>query len=396
MSQQGLKKNIKQFMLLVIVNGFVGGMVGLERSIIPRLASESFQVNATTALLSFIVSFGISKAIANYYTGKLADRWGRRNLLIAGWIIGLPVPMIIIGADVWSMITLANILLGINQGLTWSSTVVMKIDLVGPKNRGLAMGINESAGYLAVGATAFFTSWLAAEYGVRPVPFYLGIAYALSGLILTVLWVKDTADYVKMEGQKSTAITHEKVFYKTTISDPDLSSITQAGMINNLNDGMLWGLLPMLLMNYGFDIINSGKLIAIYPLVWGLGQILTGPLSDRFKIKPILFWGMLLQAISIFGIVYSHNFIGQVIAGVGMGVGTALVYPTFLAALSKYTHPEQRAEVIGVFRFWRDSGYAIGALLTGILSDFFGLQTSILIVGCLTLLSALIVRMRME
>lgn len=378
------------------MNAFVGGMVGLERTIIPEIAEGEFGLAAKTAILSFIVVFGISKAITNYYTGAFANRFGRRNLLIAGWLIGLPVPILLIFAESWNLVILANVLLGINQGLTWSSTVVMKIDLVGEKNRGLAMGLNESAGYLAVGITAFLTGWLAAEYGLRPVPFYMGIGFAVVGLTLSWLFVKDTAHHVAAESTDSNQPKLQNIFAETTWRHPNLGSISQAGLVNNLNDGMIWGLFPVLLISKTFTLEQVGQIVAIYPLVWGLGQLITGKMADVFPKKNLLFIGMLLQGVVIVMMIFASTFLQFAVLSFVLGLGTALVYPTFLAAIAENTHPVQRAESIGVFRLWRDLGYAVGAILTGLIADFYDLEAAVLAIGFLTVLSALIILIRMK
>lgn len=392
----GLKENWKQFSLLVIINGFVGGMIGLERTVLPQLAEADFGITAKSAILSFIVVFGISKAITNYYTGAFANKIGRKNLLVIGWLIGLPVPLILIYATNWNWIIAANILLGINQGLTWSSTVVMKIDLVGNRNRGLAMGLNESAGYLAVGIVAFLTGWIASEYGVRPYPFYLGIGFAVAGLLTSYFLVTDTVHHVNSETKASQAKKLKNVFRETTWSNPNLSSITQAGLVNNLNDGMIWGLFPILLANKGFSLVEVGKMVAIYPIIWGLGQLVTGKLADILVKKTMLFWGMLIQGIAIITMVFATSFTQFAILSILLGIGTAVVYPTFLAAIADYTHPQQRAKSIGVFRLWRDLGYAIGAILTGLTADFFGVHNSILIIGLITMISSVVIKSRMD
>jgi MFS family permease len=394
--EQGLRKNWKQFTLLVIINGFVGGMVGLERSILPELAKTEFDLAVKTALLSFIVVFGITKALSNYFAGAFANQIGRKNLLVIGWVFALPVPIILMYAPSWNWIIGANVLLGINQGLSWSSTVVMKIDLVGHKNRGLAMGINESAGYVAVGLTALFTGLIAARYGLRPYPFYLGIGFSILGLISSWLLVKDTAAHVVSEQITSSLKPMGNVFASTTWKHPNLGSITQAGLTNNLNDGMVWGILPLLLASKGFSIAEIGSIVAIYPLVWGLSQLLTGKLGDLFPKKPLLFYGMLIQGLSILGLVYADSHLSFVLLSVLLGLGTAVVYPTFLAAIADNTHPSERANSIGVFRLWRDLGYAFGAVITGIIADQFSLQAALGSVGLLTVLSALILAKRMN
>ena len=392
----GLKENWKQFTLLVIVNGFVGGMVGLERTILPQIAEVDFGIAVKTAILSFIIVFGISKAITNYYTGAFANKIGRKNLLVIGWLLGIPVPLILIYATDWSWIIAANILLGVNQGLTWSSTVVMKIDLVGEKNRGLAMGLNESAGYLAVGIVAFLTGWLASEYGLRPYPFYLGIGFAIIGLLTSYFLIKDTVHHVNSETKVSQVKKLKNIFRETTWTNPNLGSITQAGLVNNLNDGMIWGLLPILSVSKGFSLTEVGKLVAIYPVIWGLGQLITGKLADMLVKKSMLFWGMTLQGIAITVMVFATSFTQFTLLGIVLGLGTAVVYPTFLAAIADYTHPEQRANSIGVFRLCRDLGYAIGAILTGITADFFGVEMAVILIGLITIGSGLIITLRMR
>ena len=392
----GLKENWKQFSILVIVNAFVGGMVGIERSILPQIAADEFGMLVKTAILSFIVVFGITKAITNYYTGVLANKVGRKNLLIIGWIIAIHIPFILMYAPNWNWIVFANVLLGINQGLTWSSTVVMKIDLVGEKNRGLAMGINESAGYLAVGGVAFLTGWIASEYGLRPYPFYLGVGFAILGLIASWLLVKDTIHHLKSEQTVSKVPLLSNVFWETTWKNPNLGSVSQAGLVNNLNDGMVWGLFPLLLATRGFSIEEIGIIVAVYPSVWGLGQLFTGKLADLFQKKLLLFWGMFLQALALLVMLKATSFSHFVLLSVVLGLGTALVYPTFLAAVADYTHPTQRAKSIGIFRLWRDLGYAVGAVITGIIADTLGLLTSVGTIASLTLISALIILIRMN
>jgi MFS family permease len=394
--QLGLKENWKQFTLLVIINAFVGGMIGLERTILPEIADIEFEIAAKTAILSFIIVFGVVKAITNYYTGALANKLGRKNLLTLGWLIGLPIPFILIYAQSWNWIIFANVLLGINQGLTWSSTVVMKIDLVGEKNRGFAMGLNESAGYLAVGGVAFLTGWIASEYGIRPYPFYMGIGFAFIGLISSWLFVKDTAYHVNIETKSNKIPILKNVFLDTTWRHTNLGSISQAGLVNNLNDGMVWGLFPILLATKNFDLEQIGKIVALYPIVWGLGQLFTGKMADHFNKKNMLFWGMLVQGIALLIMIFASTFFHFAILSIILGIGTAIVYPTFLAAISDYVHPQQRAESIGVFRLWRDLGYAVGALLTGILADSLGINWAVGFIGFLTILSAIIILIRMQ
>jgi MFS family permease len=391
----GLRENWQQFTLLIIVNAFVGGMVGLERSIIPQLAESEFGMTSKSAILSFITAFGFTKAFTNYFTGRWANRMGRKNLLLMGWFLAIPIPILIIYAPNWNWVVFANILLGMSQGLTWSSTVVMKIDLVGEKNRGLAMGLNEFAGYLAVGIVAFLTGYIAQNYAIRPYPFYLGIVISIFGLFFTIFWIKDTHQFVSQETKNSRIIPHKNIFLATTFQDKTLSSITQAGLVNNLNDGMIWGLLPILLIQQNLDNQAIGIITALYPSVWGIGQLFTGKLADIYPKKQMLFWGMFLQGIAIICLIISPLFF--VLAGLSvlLGFGTALVYPTFLAMIAQETHPQQRAECMGVFRLWRDLGYAFGAIISGIIADFWGLDLAILSVGILTLISAVVIQVRM-
>ena len=396
MAQLGLRENWQQFSLLVLINAFVGGMVGLERTLLPEIAEADFGIASKTAILSFIVVFGITKAITNYYTGFFADKIGRRNLLLLGWVISLPIPFILIYAPNWSWIVGANILLGIQQGLCWSSTVVMKIDLVGSKNRGFAMGLNESAGYLAVGLVAFFTGWVAAEYGLRPYPFYIGIGLSVAGLLGTLFFVKDTMHHVAAEKASSQVPLLKRVFWETTWAHPNLGSISQAGLINNLNDGLVWGIFPLLLASKGFSIEKIGLIVSIYPTVWGLGQLITGKLADHLPKKDMLTWGMLLQGVALIWLARANTYLEFISLSVILGVGTAIVYPTFLAAIADNTHPTQRAQSIGVFRLWRDLGYAVGAILTGVLADLFGVPLSILAIGGLTVLSGVLIWFRMQ
>lgn len=394
--QLGLKENWKQFSLLVLINAFVGGMVGLERTIIPQIAEADFGLAAKTAILSFIVVFGVTKAMTNYYTGALANRFGRKNLLVFGWLLALPVPLLLIYAPDWNWIIAANIFLGVSQGLTWSSTVVMKIDLVGEKDRGFAMGLNEFAGYVALAAIAFLTGWIASNYGLRPYPFYIGIGMAVVGLSLSWLFVRDTQHHVKLEAKASTVPLLKSIFWDTSWKHKNLGSITQAGLVNNLNDGMVWGLFPLLLVSKGFDLHETGIVVAMYPAVWGFGQLYAGKLADKYCKKTLLFIGMFLQGIALLGMIWADSFFAFISLSSLLGIGTAVVYPTFLAAISDYTHPDQRPESIGVFRLWRDLGYAIGAILTGLIADQFGLTAPILAIGLLTVGSSLIIKFRMN
>jgi len=394
--QLGLKENWKQFTLLVIINAFVGGMVGLERSILPRIAEVEFHIAAKTAILSFIIVFGIVKALTNYFTGVLANKIGRKNLLTIGWLFAVPVPFMLMSADSWNWIIAANVLLGINQGLTWSSTVIMKIDLVGEKQRGFAMGLNEFAGYIAVAIVAFLTGWIASEYGLRPYPFYIGIVLSLSGLFGSLFFIKDTQHHIAQETTTSTVPKLENIFWETTWKNKNLGSVTQAGLINNLNDGMAWGILPILLASKGFGIANIGIITAIYPAVWGLGQLFTGKMADYFCKKDLLFIGMFLQGIALVGLIFAQSFTHFIVLSSILGLGTAMVYPTFLATVAENTNPTDRAHSLGIFRLWRDMGYAIGAILTGIIADMFGTSAAILLIGVLTISSALIIYFRMN
>ncbi len=391
----GLKENWFQFSVLILVNAFVGGMVGLERSILPQIAEKELGIDSKTAILSFIIAFGIIKAITNYFTGKLANSFGRKNLLILGWVIALPIPFLLIYAESWNVVIFANILLGINQGLCWSSTVVMKIDLVGEKDRGLAMGLNEFSGYFAVGLIAFLTSVIAENYGLRPYPFYLGIAISVLGLLVSILIVKDTRTHVAVEQEKNTSKKIDNIFLDTTFKNPNLSATTQAGLVNNLNDGMIWGLLPVLLLTQNFTLQDIGIIVGVYPTVWGLSQLFTGRFADIYSNKKILFLGMLLQGIAIILLAYTSTKSIYILLCIILGLGTALVYPTFLVVIANNSNPSQRAESIGVFRLWRDLGYAIGALLSGIIADIFGIPYAIISIGIVTIASSIIIQLRM-
>jgi len=394
--QLGLKENWKQFWLLVFINALVGGMIGLERTLLPEIASKEFHLTSTSVILSFIIVFGLCKAFTNYFTGALANRFGRKKLLVFGWLIGIPVPFILMYADSWNWIVFANILLGINQGLTWSSTVVMKIDLVGEKERGFAMGLNEFAGYGMLGLVAFATSSIADKYGLRPYPFIIGIVFVILGTLLSWLFVKDTSGHVQKETQQNSSIPLLKnVFKETSLLNKNLGSVTQAGLINNLNDAMMWGIMPVLLAGKNFTIEQIGIITAIYPAVWGLGQLITGKLADIYCKKDLLFWGMLLQGIAIMLLLFANNITHYITISVILGTGTAIVYPAFLASIAEDTNPQQRAKSLGVFRFWRDLGYVLGALLTGVFTDFFSIAFSIAFIGILTILSSFVIIYRM-
>jgi MFS family permease len=394
----GLRENWQQFSLLVLINAFVGGMVGLERTIVPLLAQQEFGLASRTIALSFIVSFGVVKAFANLFAGRFSDRIGRKQILVVGWLFGLPVPIIIMLAPSWDWIVLANVLLGINQGLCWSTTVIMKIDLVGPARRGLAMGLNEAAGYLAVAGAALASGYLAATYGLRPEPFYLGVVFAVAGLVLSLLFVQESRGHARYEAALQsgsavppTAPSFGEIFKLTSWKDRRLFAVSQAGLVNNLNDGMAWGLFPLFFTAAGLPINQVAILAAIYPAVWGLGQLGTGALSDHVGRKPLITGGMMLQALGIFVIVATAGFLPWASGAVLLGLGTAMVYPTLLATIGDVAHPDWRASAVGVYRLWRDGGYAIGALLAGIVADLLGLRWAIGAVGVLTLASGAVV-----
>lgn len=392
----GLKENWKQFTLLVIINAFVGGMVGLERALLPEIAKDQFHIATKTAILSFIIVFGIVKAITNYFTGSLANKFGRKNLLTIGWLFAIPVPFILMYAPNWNWIIIANVLLGINQGLTWSSTVVMKIDLVGEKQRGFAMGLNEFAGYISVAVVAFLTGWMAGQYGLRPYPFYIGIVLSLLGFFGSWLLIKDTGHHVAKEASSNNIPRLKNIFWDTTWKNKNLGSVTQAGLVNNLNDGMVWGIFPILLAQKHFTLEQIGIVTAIYPGVWGLGQLVTGKMADHFCKKNMLFTGMFLQGLALLIMPWAETMTHFIVLSVVLGWGTAMVYPTFLATVAANTNPMDRAKSLGIFRFWRDAGYAIGAILTGIIADALGINASIIAVGALTVVSATIIQYRMK
>jgi len=396
----GLRENWQQFSLLVLINAFVGGMVGLERTLVPLIGSETFQLASTAAVTSFIVSFGIVKAFTNLISGQLADSWGRKKTLVLGWAVGLPVPFLIMWAPAWGWIVAANVLLGINQGLSWSMTVIMKVDLVGPRQRGLAVGLNEFAGYLAVGVTAFLTGYLATIYGLRPVPFYLGIGYAAAGLILSVALVRDTREHVALERRQhprvESPLSFGDVFMRTSLTDRHLFAASQAGLVNNLNDGMSWGIFPLFFAAARLGVERIGILKGIYPAIWGILQVVTGPLSDRWGRKGLIAAGMWVQAIGLFTVAGFDSFGWWLLGSVLLGLGTAMVYPCLLAAVSDAADPSWRARALSVYRFWRDLGYAIGALTAGLLAAIFGFAWTIAAIGALTFVSGVIVARLMQ
>ena len=403
----GLTENIGQFSLLVLINAFVGGMVGLERTVLPLIAERDFGIASNSAILSFIISFGVVKALSNLIAGRYSDRIGRKKLLIYGWLFGIPVPFLIIWAPSWTVITFANVLLGINQGLCWSTTVIMKIDLVGPKRRGFAMGLNEFAGYGAVALAALASGYLASIYGLRPVPFYLGIAFAVLGLFLSLTVVRDTTAHASEEARlhhdPQTQPTFKEVFIQTSYRNPTLFSASQAGLVNNLNDGMAWGLFPLFFAAHDLGVESIAILVAIYPAVWSVLQIATGAVSDRSGRKSMIVIGMWMQAAGILLVAATPTLAGSqagkfslwIVGSVLLGVGTALVYPTLLAAIGDVVHPAWRASAVGVYRLWRDLGYAVGALLSGAVADLFGLTWAIVVVAILTFASGVITALRM-
>nr|WP_083706371.1 MFS transporter [Arthrobacter sp. QXT-31] len=400
----GLRQNTAQFILLVAVNALVGGTLGQERTVLPLLANQVFLQDLYTSALTYILAFGLAKAATNYFAGTLSDRYGRKPVLVAGWLIALPVPVMLILGPSWGWIVAANVILGISQGLTWSTTVIMKMDLVGPSRRGLAMGLNEAAGYLGVAGTAVTTGYIAADYGLRPGPFLLGAAYIALGLGLSVLAVKETRDFARLESAGHAAaradahaeLGNRQIFTLTSFRDKSLSSVSQAGMVNNLNDGLAWGLFPLLFAAGGLTIGTIGILAAVYPAVWGAGQLVTGALSDRYGRKPLIVAGMLIQAAALGMIAVGTGFGIWLTGAILLGAGTAMVYPTLLAAIGDVAHPAWRARSVGIYRLWRDGGFAVGALLSGVLADAYGIPAAVAVVGALTALSGIIVALRMR
>jgi MFS family permease len=396
----GLRENAAQFTLLVVINAFVGAMIGMERSILSPLAEQEFHLVARTAVLSFIVVFGLSKAITNYVAGRLADRVGRKHVLVAGWLVAVPVPFMLMWGPSWNWILAANLLLGISQGLTWSTTVIMKIDLVGASRRGLAMGLNEFAGYVAVAGAALATGWIAARTGLRPEPFYPGVIFVALGLGLSLLVVRETSYHVALASTLSPSPadrpTAHDVFRRTTWADRNLSTISHVGLVNNLNDGMAWGLFPLLFATANMSLDRIGALAAIYPATWGVTQLATGALSDRLGRKWLIVSGMWTQALGIGVVIRSTTFIGFATGAALLGIGTAMVYPTLLAAIGDVALPSWRASAVGVYRLWRDLGYAIGALVAGVTADAIGLSAAMWLVAGITLLSGVVAAVRMD
>jgi len=397
----GLRANLAQFSLLVGVNALVGGMLGQERTVLPLLATHVFHLTAVTAALTFIVAFGLTKALTNFAAGPLSDRFGRKPVLVAGWLAASPVPLLLIWAPSWGWVILANVLLGINQGLAWSMTVNMKIDLVGPVRRGLAMGLNEAAGYGALAVTAYLTGFVAQHAGLRPQPFFFGVAYAGLGLGLSVFLVRETRGHARFEGDATGGrsgqprISMRQIFIETSLRERALSASCAAGLTNNLNDGMAWGLFPLFFTQRGLSLAQTGVLVALYPLVWGVGQLGTGALSDRIGRKRLIAWGLAVQAGSLGLIALGQGFAVWAIGAIGLGVGTAMAYPTLLAAVGDVAHPAWRASAVGVYRLWRDAGFVAGALLSGAVADLFGLVAAIWVVAGITAAGAAIVAVRM-
>lgn len=398
----GIRQNLAQFSLLVVVNAFVGAMVGMERSILPAIAEEEFQLAARSAILSFIVLFGISKALTNYFAGRFSDTYGRKIVLITGWLVAAPVPFVLMWAPTWSWVLFANVLLGISQGLTWSTTVIMKIDLAGPEKRGLAMGLNEFAGYFAVAGAALATGFVASNWGLRPEPFYLGIGFVACGLLLSFFLVRETKHFADHEAslhggtEQAGLPSQREIFWRTSLTDRNLSSVSQAGLVNNLNDGMAWGLFPIFFAAHGMTLRQIGWLAATYPAVWGIGQLYTGALSDRIGRKGLIVGGMWLQGTAIAVLTVSNSFSGFATGAVLLGAGTAMVYPTLLAAIGDVAHPAWRASAVGVYRLWRDLGYAVGAILAGLVADLFGIAMSMWLIAGLTFMSGVVVLIRMR
>jgi len=403
----GLRANLAQFSLLVAVNALVGGMLGQERTVLPLLAAREFHLTAYTAALTYILAFGVAKAATNYFAGTWSDRYGRKPVLVTGWLVALPVPLLLIWAPSWGWVVVANVFLGVSQGLTWSTTVIMKIDLVGPARRGFAMGLNEAAGYGAVAATALATGYIAANHGLRPQPFYLGVVFAALGLGLSALAVRETRGHAHLEASQHVVradgrhdhlhgdLDNRAVFSQTSFREPALSAASQAGMVNNLNDGLAWGLFPVLFAAAGLSVTRIGVLVAIYPAVWGVAQLFTGALSDRIGRKGLIVTGMLVQSLGLALVAVAGTFAGWAVASAVLGAGTAMVYPTLLAAVGDVAHPAWRARAVGVYRLWRDGGFAIGAVLAGVFADLWGIRAAIWVVAAITAASGLVVTLRM-
>ncbi|MEU0313572.1 MFS transporter [Nocardioides sp. NPDC006273] len=403
----GLRANAAQFTLLVAINALVGGMVGQQQTVLPLLAEREFGLTGYTFIFTYVIAFGIAKAGANYFAGTWSDRYGRKPVLIAGWLVAIPVPLMLIWAPSWGWVVAANVLLGINQGLTWSTTVIMKIDLVGPRQRGLAMGLNEAAGYGAVALTSLAAGYLAAHYGLRPVPFLLGLSYTALALGLSTLAVKETRGHARAEavGHVPRAdglhdhlhgdLNNREVFVQTSFRERALSSASQAGLVNNLNFGLSWGLFPLLFATAGLPVAQIGVLFALYPAVWGIGQLLTGALSDRWGRKRLISVGMVVQASALAVIAATDTFAWWAAGTMLLGAGTAMVYPTLLAAIGDVAHPIWRGRAVGIYRVWRDLGYAVGALMGGVVADLWSLRAAVWTAAAISAVSALVVAVRM-
>ena len=403
----GLRANAAQFTLLVAINALVGGMVGQQQTVLPLLAKDEFGLTGYTFIFTYVVAFGITKAAANYFAGTWSDRYGRKPVLIVGWLFAVPVPLMLIWAPSWGWVVAANVLLGINQGLTWSTTVIMKIDLVGPGQRGLAMGLNEAAGYGAVALTSLAAGYLAAEHGLRPAPFLLGLSYTALALGLSTLAVRETRGHAQAEAANHVArpdgrhdhlhgeLSNRAVFAQTSLREPALSSASQAGLVNNLNFGLSWGLFPLLFAGSGMSVGRIGVLFALYPAVWGVGQLFTGALSDRWGRKHLITAGMLTQASALVVIATANSFAPWATGTILLGAGTSMVYPTLLAAIGDVAHPAWRGRAVGIYRVWRDLGYAVGALMGGVVADLWGLRAAVWVAAAITLASALVVAVRM-
>ncbi|WP_375756294.1 MFS transporter [Corallococcus exercitus] len=398
----GLRENLGQFSLLVVVNAFVGAMVGMERTLLPPIAEHEFHLVAKSAVLSFIVVFGITKALTNYLAGRLSDRWGRKHVLVGGWLVAAPVPFLLMWAPGWGWVLFANALLGVSQGLTWSTTVIMKIDLAGPAKRGLAMGLNEFAGYFAVAGSALATGFVAARHGLRPEPFYLGVGYVACGLLLSVFAVRETKHHVAAESKLQDGAppadrpTQREVFWRTSFLDRNLSSISQAGLVNNLNDGIAWGIFPLFFAEAGMSLDQIGVLAALYPATWGMGQLFTGALSDRLGRKWLIVGGQWLQSFALVSLLLSRGFPGFALGAALLGLGTAMVYPTLLAAIGDVAHATWRASAVGVYRLWRDIGYAVGAVVAGGIADAVGVSRAMWLGPAITFISGVAVAVRMR
>ena len=401
----GLRPNLNQFLILVLVNAFVGSMIGLEQTVVPLIGAEEFDIQSNALVVSFIASFGLVKAILNLFAGKISDRWGRKNVLILGWLFGIPVPIILLLGPDWNWIVIANVFLGINQGLTWSMTVNMKIDLVGKEKRGFALGFNEFSGYFAVAIVGFVTGYIASIYGLKPYPFYLGILFAILGFLISWLIVKDTRKFTLLEikAQDESKSVDEnnvdanrnmkfvKVFLQTSWKNRSLLAISQAGLVNNLIFGVSWGLFTLYFSSFGLSTNDIGFLKALHPGIWGILQLVTGFLSDTIGRKILIFPGMFIQSLGIWIVLYSQGFFGWIVGMSFLGFGTALVYPTLLAAISDIAHPSWRATSLGVYRFWRDMGFVIGAIGIGFIADSFNMFIAIQMAAWIGVASGIVV-----